>query len=104
MARWITRTVARIRAFVLSDRVRFTRKARQERRALPMDIEDAYAVLRTLRPVDGPERRWSSASRDWLYVFRPIHGGVRLYVKVALRDECVVVSFHEDGGENDEAP
>jgi hypothetical protein len=103
MPRWLTRTLARIRTLVLSDRVRFTRKARQERLALRIDLEEAHAILRTLRPADSSDRHWSDASADWLYVFRPVHGRVHLYIKAVLREACVVVSFHDDEGHDDEA-
>ena len=31
-----------------------------------------------------------------MYVFKPDVGGLVLYLKVVLREDCVVVSFHED--------
>ena len=31
-----------------------------------------------------------------MYVFKPSLEGVVVYVKVILRDDCLVVSFHED--------
>ena len=34
--------------------------------------------------------------REWMYVFSPSLAGVILYVKVIVRDDCIVVSFHED--------
>lgn len=33
-----------------------------------------------------------------MYVFKPTLGAVLVYVKVILRDDCVVVSFHADEG------
>jgi hypothetical protein len=37
-----------------------------------------------------------------MYVFKPSVAGVLVYLKLVLRAECVVVSFHEDEGEVDE--
>ena len=31
-----------------------------------------------------------------MYVFKPRVGGDTLYLKLILRSECVVLSFHED--------
>ena len=33
-----------------------------------------------------------------MYVFKPGVGGQIIYVKVVLREHCLVVSFHEDEG------
>jgi hypothetical protein len=30
-----------------------------------------------------------------MYVFNPSVGGIEFYVKVVLRGDCVVISFHE---------
>lgn len=44
------------------------------------------------------------AAEGWMYVFKPRIGTELAYVKVILRSECVIVSFHEDeGGDHDEA-
>lgn len=46
----------------------------------------------------------SEASGEWMYVFNPTVGGRRVYVKLVLREDCVLVSFHEDesGGHEEE--
>jgi hypothetical protein len=31
-----------------------------------------------------------------MYLFKPLLAETALYVKVILRNECVVISFHED--------
>lgn len=33
---------------------------------------------------------------EWLYVFKVDVHGLTLYIKVAIRENCVVISFHED--------
>ncbi len=37
-----------------------------------------------------------------MYLFKPVLAASRLYVKVILRSDCIVVSFHEDEGEGHE--
>jgi hypothetical protein len=37
-----------------------------------------------------------------MYVFTPRFGGVVVYVKVIVRSNCVVISFHEEEGHIDE--
>lgn len=54
-------------------------------------VTHRYAALAS----QGPEG-------EWMYVFKPYVGGRVLYVKLIVRDGCVVVSFHEDEGEGHE--
>ena len=35
-------------------------------------------------------------------VFKPTVAETVVYVKIILRDDCVVISFHEEEGERDE--
>ncbi len=52
---------------------------------------------------DSVGRLASETTGEWIYVFKPVVGGQIIYVKVVLREDCVVVSFHEDeGGGHDE--
>ena len=44
----------------------------------------------------------SKETGEWMYVFRPSVGGVIVYVKVVLRADCVVISFHEEEDQSDE--
>jgi hypothetical protein len=37
-----------------------------------------------------------------MYVFKPAVAGIVVYLKLIVRVDCVVVSFHEDEGEIDE--
>jgi hypothetical protein len=37
----------------------------------------------------------SRATREWLYVFLPRAFGETLYIKVLLRSDCIIISFHE---------
>ena len=62
-----------------------------------MDVID---VLIRLAPGASAGRIRSSVSGEWLYVFKPTVAETVLYVKVVLRSDCVVVSFHRN--ESDE--
>jgi len=44
----------------------------------------------------------SRITGEWMYVFKPDVGGQIIYVKVMLREACLVVSFHEDEGADHE--
>lgn len=37
----------------------------------------------------------------WMYVFKPRVAETVLYLKLILRADCVVVSFHEEGDRED---
>jgi hypothetical protein len=37
-----------------------------------------------------------------MYVFKPDVEGQITYVKIVLRKDCVIVSFHEDDGDRDD--
>ena len=49
-----------------------------------------------LTAADSVGRQRSNSTGEWLYVFKPEVAGSVLYVKVVLRANCVVISFHED--------
>ncbi len=61
-----------------------------------LDEEDACDVLASLVPSDLIERLVSKKTGEWMYVFTPSVGGVVVDVKVVLRADCVVISFHEE--------
>ena len=102
-----TAALARIRQLAAGRKVRFTMKALRELAALAMglDEEDACDVLSRLAPSDLVEHLVSKRTGEWMYVFKPSIGEVVVYVKVVLRSDCVVISFHEEedyGDEDDE--
>jgi hypothetical protein len=78
--------------------VRLTVKALSEVRRLGLGLgaSDVVAILAALSSADCSGRLRSQASGEWLYVFKPSVAQTVLYVKVVLRGDCVVVSFHED--------
>ena len=84
--------------------MRFTFKATEELGELDLGIdeEDALLILAGLTADDLAGRIESDRAAEWLYVFRPEVAGAILYVKLIVRSECVVVSFHEDEGNDDE--
>ena len=55
-----------------------------------------------LRVADLRGRVESERTPEWLYVCKPEVGGINLYIKLIVRSECVVISFHEDEGDADE--
>ena len=104
MPRWLSRLLRRIHALAGRGRVRFTLKAVRELAAFGagLDVKDACDVLAALTAGDFVERVESEHADEWMYVFKPSVAGTLVYLKLVLRAECVVVSFHEDEGEVDE--
>ncbi len=98
MAHWLTRAVKRIRELATQDRIRLTMKAVEEIEALDPELteEDVFAVVGQLERHDFTGRLVSKATGEWLYVFKPYVDARVVYVKLVLRSECVLVSFHED--------
>ena len=104
MSRWLPRVLRRIRRLATARRVRFTLKARRELALLgelSLDEEDACAVLAALVPTDSAGRVLSETTGEWMYLFKPAVAGLVLYLKVVLRNDCIVVSFHEDEASHD---
>src|SRR5438128_7768177 len=102
--RWLRAVLARIRELAAQRKVRFTLKALRELAGLGigLDQEDACDVLANLATRDFVERLGSRMTGEWMYVFQPTVGEVILYVKVILRSDCVVISFHEEEDQSDD--
>lgn len=98
MSRWVSRALARVRALAAQRKVRFTHKALRELAALDLglDEDDACRVLAGLTAREAVRRLVSSGTGEWMYVFRSRIAGVPVYLKLVVREECVVVSFHEE--------
>lgn len=79
-------------------------KARRELAALGLglDPDDACTVLADLKAEDSAGRLASRVTGEWMFVFKPRVAGTLVYVKLILRDDCVVVSFHEEEGDREE--
>ena len=82
----------------------FTLKARRELASLQfgLDEQDACDVLANLAAEDSAGRLKSPAMGEWAYVFKPLLAGTVLYVKLILRSDCAVISFHQGEGEGHE--
>ena len=95
--RWATSVLWQIRGLAAQGKVRFTLKAFQELARLGMGLDEADAcdVLANLTRSDLVGRLVSEKTGEWMYVFKPSVAGVVVYVKVVVRVDCVVISFHE---------
>ena len=104
MPRWLSLVVRRVRELAVVRRISFTLKAQRELQALGLglDVGDACDVLARLTPEDSTGRVLSEVTSEWMYVFRPRLVGKLVYVKLILRSDCLVVSFHEDEGTSHE--
>jgi riboflavin synthase len=102
--RWLPRLLRRIHEMAGQGRVRFTLKAFRELAALGarLDVQDACDVLVGLTGDDFVGRLESERTGEWMYAFKPAVAGTVVYVKLVVRSDCLVVSFHEDESEADE--
>jgi len=100
---WLPRVLARIHRLAAEGKVQFTEKAFEELRALPLgiSIEDGHHVLENLTAGECTGRLVSRATDEWLFVFKPRIAEIVLYIKVVLRADCVVISFHQELGNDD---
>jgi hypothetical protein len=104
--RWASRVLVEIHRLAALGRVRFTLKATEELATLDigLDESDALQILSELRLADLVGRVESESAPEWLYVFKPEVGDMVLYLKLIVRADCVVISFHEDEDDGDEGP
>jgi len=100
MPRWLPRVLTRVRELAAARKVVFTLKARRELASLDIGLDEADAcdVLARLAVADSAGRLESAWTGEWMYLFKPRLAGVVLYLKLILRSDCLVVSFHEDEG------
>jgi len=105
MPGWLPRVLIRIRKYAERGEVRFTLKALQEVAALGLGLDamDVCDILARLRGADSAGRVRSTSTGEWLYIFTPRIVSTVLYVKLLLRGNCVVVSFHENEWGGDDA-
>ena len=96
--RSVPSVLRQIRGLAAQRKVRFTLKAFQElgRLSMGLDEDDACDILANLVPSDMVGRLVSEKTGEWMYVFKPSIAGVVVYVKVVVRVECVVISFHDE--------
>jgi hypothetical protein len=98
MPRWLLKVLKRIHEFAAAGEVRLTYKAEREALLLGLSPEDVCDVIAGLGAEGSTRRLASETTGEWMYVFKPDIGGQIIYVKLVLREDCVVVSFHEDEG------
>ena len=98
MASWLTFALKRIRELAVQGRVRFTVKALFEIEELDPELaeEDVCDLLARLESEDFISRFRSRSTGEWMYVFKPIVEETVVYVKLILRLDCILISFHED--------
>lgn len=98
MPRWLPPVLAKIRELATQRRVRFTLKALCELSILDpeFDEDDVCDVLATLERKHSKGRRLSERTGEWMYVFKPNVSGTVIYVKLILRTDCILISFHQD--------
>ena len=108
MPHWLGEVLSAIRAHTRAGSVRFTYKALlalAELEPAPTP-DDVVHILAGLQPAAFRMRVRSVRTGRWLYVFRAEWCGERIYLKLQLRPECVLVSFHQEesdyGPEEDE--
>ena len=103
MPRWLSKALATVHDHAAAGRFRLTAKADWELATIGagLDPEDVRDVLLGLTIGDFADRRASKTTREWMYVFKPHVGTEVMYLKLILRGECVIVSFHEDEGGDD---
>lgn len=104
MEHWLPRVLARIHHLARMGRIRFTYKALRELAGLGLGLDesDACEILSALTTRDWACRLRSEHTGEWMYVFKPRISVAVLYVKLIVRGECVVISFHEEVNERDE--
>jgi hypothetical protein len=108
MPQWLPVVLKQIHELAASGRVRFTLKALRELASLDVGLDetDVCELLQGLRAGDSRGRLRSKRTREGLYVFVPCVSGETLYIKVLLRLDCIIISFHEqvDDEEEDAEP
>ena len=102
MRRWLHEVLARIRELASQREVRFTHKALRELATLDLgwDQDDCCGILEELTVTDSAGRIRSVITGEWMYVFKPTVTGTRLYLKLVVRRDCIVISCHEEENEN----
>ena len=104
MPRWLPKVLFQVARLAAERRLSFTHKALRELAALGLglDPDDARDVLMNLTEGDSAGRLTSAATGEWMYVFKPLIETSIIYVKVIIRADCIVVSFHGDEGVDDD--
>ena len=96
--RWLQKTIEQIHQLAQAGQVGFTLKALRELATLELGLDetDICEILAGLKESDFRSRIASTITQEYLYVFSPKVADVEIYLKVIVRTNCVVISFHED--------
>ena len=95
---WLPEIIAKIRELACQGMVGFTIKAFEELKAIDLGLNamDVCNILEELNESDFAEVITSVITGEKLYVFIPNVAGIEIYMKLVIRQNCVVISFHED--------
>lgn len=98
MAHLTARALRRMRDLAIAGRVIFTTKALLElsNLSVPLHIGEVHRLIANLTRDDFLHRRVSIRSGEILYAFLVQIEGCSLYLKLVLREDCVVISCHDD--------
>src|SRR5690242_16470901 len=61
-----------------------------------VDETDVCHLLLDLKISDFKERKHSNITDEWLYIFLISVEDCQIYLKLILRNNCLIISFHED--------
>lgn len=88
--------LAIVKQLIRSGRIRMTRLAAEGAEALQLSFQQVCLILLNLTGEDFYKSVTSYADhRIWQDVYRPLLSGRRLYLKIAVREDLLVVSFRE---------
>jgi len=91
-------TLSQIQTCATTGKVSFTYKALRELALLELGLDEADVcdILKSLKASDFIERKRSKLSEEWLYIFKFYVDRTLVYLKLILREDCIIISFHED--------
>ena len=103
MPRWLGEVLKAVHRNARRGSVRVTYKALQEMAALEPSIapDEALQLLEELDRASFRHRLRSIRSGEWLYVFRAPWCAELLYIKLLLRADCTIVSFHPEASDDE---
>jgi hypothetical protein len=80
-----------------------TYKALLEMAALEPEVspDEVRQLLEGLNRSSFRHRVRSARSGEWLYVFRATWCGEHVYIKLLLRADCTIVSFHPEASDDE---
>jgi Asp-tRNA(Asn)/Glu-tRNA(Gln) amidotransferase B subunit len=87
-----------IQSFAKDGKVSFTYKAVREIAMLEIGLDetDVCEILKDIETSDFFEKIKSKTTDEWMYVFKVTVAVTLVYLKLILRDNCIVISCHED--------